>query len=232
MERKIDNMNKIMFMKKLFMLFLGLPCILPVYAGFSGSTKAVTMESYEQSWLDNKGTLALKNNLSEDINNVAFRITYLDMSGKALDYAEFTREIHIAPGMTKKVNIPAYEYDRHYHYYKTKDEFGHPAFKIRFEMQDYNLKINKSPNNSEYDDYSIPDYTRDDNYLSTGTVLLGILAILFVIGISVGLYVLVAVMAQNRHRSVAIWIVLSLIATPLLMIIILFFIGEATEREL
>ena len=56
--------------------------------------------------------------------------------------------------------------------------------------------------------------------------VMGLGAILFFIGISVGLYVLLAVMAQNRHRSVVAWILLSLIATPLLMIIILFFLGD------
>lgn len=37
---------------------------------------------------------------------------------------------------------------------------------------------------------------------------------------------MVAVMAQKRNRNVVIWILLSLIATPLLMIIILLAIGE------
>ena len=49
---------------------------------------------------------------------------------------------------------------------------------------------------------------------------------MFVIGIAVGLYVLVAVMAQKRNRSVVVWVLLSLLATPLLMIIILLAIGK------
>lgn len=73
---------------------------------------AVTMVSYEQRWLDLEGTLALKNNTNEDIHNVTYRITYLDMKGNALDYEVFSSNIEIAPGMTRKVNIPAYEHDR------------------------------------------------------------------------------------------------------------------------
>ena len=72
----------------------------------------ITMVSYEQSWLDSKATLALKNNSSEEVNNVLFLIIYLDMSDNELDYEEFTKRVSIAPGMTKKLDIPAYEHDR------------------------------------------------------------------------------------------------------------------------
>ena len=48
--------------------------------------KDITMVSYEQGWLDSEGTLALKNNSSEEVKNVVFLITYLDMSGNELDY--------------------------------------------------------------------------------------------------------------------------------------------------
>ena len=37
---------------------------------------------------------------------------------------------------------------------------------------------------------------------------------------------LVAVMAQKRNRSVVVWVFLSLLATPLLMIVILLAIGK------
>ena len=37
---------------------------------------------------------------------------------------------------------------------------------------------------------------------------------------------LVAVMAQKRNRSVVVWVLLSLLATPLLMIVILLAIGK------
>ena len=37
---------------------------------------------------------------------------------------------------------------------------------------------------------------------------------------------LVAVMAQKRNRSVVVWVLLSLLATPLLMIVVLLAIGK------
>lgn len=215
--------------RRFVLSLLAVISFLPSLAVYHGSTNAVTMVSYEQSWLDDEGTLALKNNLDVDINNVAFRINYLDMSGNQLDYADFEKNVHIAPGMTKKVNIPSYEYDRHYHYYKTKDEFGHPAFKIVFEMKDYNFELKDDIEDFD-DDFVTTNSSVDDNYYTT-YILIGIVIILIFIGISVGLYVLVAVMAQKRNRSVVIWILLSLLATPLLMAIILLFIGEAEERE-
>jgi len=63
--------------------------VLPICT-FANTDDAITMVSYEQSWLDSSGTLALKNNTSEEIHNVSFQITYLDMSGNPLDYEELS----------------------------------------------------------------------------------------------------------------------------------------------
>ena len=186
--------------------------------------KDITMVSYEQSWLDSSGTLALKNNSSEEIKNVTFLITYLDMSGNELDYQEFTRRVSIASGMTKKLDIPAYEHSRNYHYYKTKDDYGHPAFKIKFQLKDYNVEEEAV---ESIDDNTFSTYDYDRSSGNEGLFMIAfIIGLLFVIGITVGLYVLVAVMAQKRNRSVVVWVLLSLLATPLLMIVILLAIGK------
>lgn len=213
-------------MKRFFFLFGLLLVVVPVC--IAGSDNSVTMVSYEQSWLDSEGTIALKNNTNEDIRNISFQITYLDMSGKPLDYEEYIKSVNIAPGMTKKVNIPAYEHERNYHYYKTKDEFGHPAFKIEFKLFDYNIKsVDNKETSDIWDDYYV---SRDSEYDSKHFSLyfiIGIVLMLFFIGVTVGLYVLVALMAQKRNRSVVAWILLSFIGTPLLMIIILLCIGDS-----
>lgn len=197
-------------------------------------TKDITMVSYEQSWLDSEGTLALKNNTNEEIRNIVFLIKYLDMSGNELDYEEFSDIISIAPGMTKKLNIPAYEHGRNYHYYKTKDEFGHPAFKIEFTLKDYNVpeeEISQSEDSfNPYSGYSSSYNHKDSNDSFGGYLIIGFFIVIFVIGISVGLYVVVALMAQKRHRNVVLWVLLSILATPLLMIIILLFIGDDESR--
>ena len=60
-----------------------------------------------------------------------------------------------------------------------------------------------------------------------GTItILVILAVLAGIAITIGLYVLVAVMAKDRHREVALWLLLSIVASPILIIIILLCIGD------
>ncbi len=187
--------------------------------------KDITMVSYEQGWLDSEGTLALKNNSSEEVKNVVFLITYLDMSGNELDYEEFFRRVSIVPGMTKKIDIPAYEHDRSYHYYKSENRpSGSPAFKVKFQLKDYNIEeeITESIDDVPFDRY---DYERSDG--NEGMYLIiAIVGLLFFISLTVGLYVLVAVMAQKRNRSVVVWVLLSLLATPLLMIIILLAIGR------
>lgn len=189
--------------------------------------KDITMVSYEQGWLDSSGTLALKNNSSEEVKNVVFLITYLDMSGNELDYEEFSRYVSIAPGMTKKLDIPAYEHSRNYHYYKSENmPGGSPSFKIKFQLKDYNVEeeVAESIDEVPFDRF---DLDRTPGNGNNGLkLIIAIVGLLFFIGITVGLYVLVAVMAQKRNRSVVAWILLSLIATPLLMIIILLAIGK------
>jgi len=186
------------------------------YAISNDSINAVTMVSYEQSWLDSEGTLALKNNTSESIRNLSFVITYQDMNGNDMDYKEFSFDVDIEPGMTKKIDIPAYEHNRFYHYYKTKDEFGHPSFKIKYELKGYNLSK---------EEISELDY--DGGNANEGLYIgIAIVIVLLFIGIAIGLYVLVAVMAKKRHRNVVLWLLLSFIATPLLIAIILLCIGD------
>lgn len=187
--------------------------------------KAVSMVSYEQGWLDGKGTIALKNNTSEDIYNVSFVLEYLDMQGNPMDYEVFSYDIDIAPGMTRKLDIPAYEHERQYHYYKTKDEFGHPAFKLHYELKSYNNPSIKNKLSSGSDSTQAKpssDESRFRPYISF--IMIFVLMLLF--SIYVGLYVLVAVMAQKRHRNPVIWLLLSFIATPLLICIVLLAIGS------
>lgn len=215
-------------MKRFTAILVSLFCVVLSFASGNVSDDAITMVSYEQSWLDSNGTLALKNNTNEKIYNVVFQITYLDMSGKDLDYEVFSRRIDIEPGMTRKVDIPAYEHERNYHYYKTKDEFKHPAFKIKFTLKDYNVKsadkknsVSKLPSNDLSDEEDSSDFIYG---------IIGLLAVLVFISICIGSYVLVAVMAQKRNRSVVAWVLLSIIATPLLMVIILLCIGSNNKN--
>ena len=101
-------------------------------------------------------------------------------------------------------------------------------FKIKFEVKDINSitedtsisSVNYTPRRS-----TIP-HTTDIPEWSYGAVLL---VILFSIGVFVGLYVLVALMAQKRRRNPALWVLVSLFASPLLAIIILLCIGKSSE---
>ena len=215
-------MGKKRFVIALLSIFLAITA----YAGDKDLEKDITMVSYEQGWLDSEGTLALKNNSSEEVKNVVFLITYLDMSGNELDYEEFSRRVSIAPGMTTKVDIPAYEHDRNYHYFKSENmPGGSPSFKIKFQLKDYNIEEEVAE--ESIDDNPLSTYGYDRSSGNEGLyMIIAIVGLLFFIGITIGLYALVAVMAQKRNRSVVVWVLLSLIATPLLMIIILLAIGK------
>lgn len=196
-----------------------------VNAAAASESSAIDMVSYEQSWLDSEGTIALKNNTSENIHNLTFVLEYLDIKGNPMDYETFSYDINIAPGMTKKLDIPAYEHSRRYHYYKTKDEFGNPAFKLRYELKGYNSPEVEKSDNIITSDYS----TRTHNDAIFPIIVL--IAVVILLGIYVGMYVLVAVMAQRRNRNPVIWLLLSFIATPLLICIILLAIGNNRTSE-
>ena len=228
-------------------------CLLIAMAGFSAtnstpavslstpavslSTPAVSMVSYEQGSFDDEGTLALKNNTNETIQNISFTITYLDMKGTPLDNEDFFLNVDIEPGMTKKVNIPAYEHARNYHYYQTPDKgSGHPAFKIRYKLKDYNIaNANKDTlqvadeDTVETEESGLPSIILPS--LNMLTTPIGITTILVIIAITIGIYVLVGVLAKRRNRSVLLWILLGLTTTPLLAIIILLCIGPAEPRQ-
>ena len=100
----------------------------------------------------------------------------LDISGEPnpLDYEDYSSEVEIAPGMTKKVNITAYESTREYSYYLSEDvpDYAH-KFKIKFELTGYNT----------------PEVTDGDAYYYKAGWIIALLVFgfLFVIGLYIGL---------------------------------------------
>ena len=206
-------------MKKLLTL-LFLLCSMSVFADINNKD-AVTMENFEQRWLDHESTIALKNNTNETIHNVSYRITYLDMNGKELDYSDYTSTIDIEPGMVKKTDLPAYEHERFYQYYKNAEEYtNHPKFKVAFELKDYNF---------EDDQQEDVEYGRGECLSPLAIIIPIILLAIFLFAIAIGLYVLAGIMAKRRHRSVALWVIISILTTPILAIIILLCVGDSDE---
>ena len=60
------------------------------------------MQSFEQSYLNYKSSLVLKNNTDHVIRSVKFQLVYLNMDGIPLDYEDFSKRVNIDPGMVKK----------------------------------------------------------------------------------------------------------------------------------
>ena len=60
-----------------------------------------------------------------------------------------------------------------------------------------------------------------------------LLCVVLIIAFVIGAYVMVALMAKSRKRNIILWLLLSIIASPILIIIILFCIGDAEKiREI
>lgn len=221
-------------MKNKFCILLFFGLILPVFAfALTGdSLKAVSMVKYEQNWNDDHATISVRNNTQSDIKNLAFRITYQDMNGNSLDYKNFSQTIFIAPGMTKAIDISAFENSRYYSYYKSEPYPITPhRFKVKFELTGFNKMKKKAIDNQSIGEDSFYNPDGSPRCLSPYVLLIPILLIIVVLGVYVGLYIIVAVMAQKRNRSVVGWILLSLIATPLLMVILLLVLGKSENSD-
>ena len=200
------------------------------------AANAVTMVSYEQDCYED-GIIALKNNTDKEIRNVSFRLVYFDMSGNQLDYRDFNKRINISPGMTRQIEVEGYGKYRKYSYYKSRSYPGNPhRFKVEFRLTGYdNTKIVAKSSASQpvpKEEVKVADaaYEEEPSGVENGMMMFGIIVIvLLTTGISVGLYTLVAVMAQKRNRSMVTWVFVGIIATPVLAIIILLCIGDAYD---
>ncbi len=216
-------------MKRIILVLISMA--FAVFSFALDNPKAVTMVSYEQSYSDYDGTLALRNNTKAPIENVAFQIIYLDMQGNQLDYKDFYREVEIAPGMARKVDIPAYEHDRCYNYYKSEALYGHRSFKIRFKLLGYNLP-QKETNQQEYRTDGAGASREEPGGGSFFWGLFPLIFMLLALGACIGIFVLVANMAKQRNRSAILWLIFSLFATPVLAIILLLCLGHSDGRGL
>ena len=62
-----------------------------------------------------------------------------------------------------------------------------------------------------------------------GFAILGLLVAAVTLAIVVALYVLVAKMAERRNRSAVAWLIVAFFGSPLLAIILLLCLGEASD---
>ena len=236
-------------MKRLISFLLGAFCAI-VFAWGQGHPKDVTMISYEQRWADLRGTLALKNNTDKNIVEVSFRMTYMDMKNNPMDYEEFRKSVEIASGMTRKIDIPAYEYRRNYHYYKTPDDFGHPAFKIKYELLGYRVVDNRTA--KTYDISVVPEVGGKDSLRKGETVVPEektvqeeskplidfkeissfdhMILLWYAIAFIIGMFILVAIAAHDRSRSMAFWIIFSMCFTPVVALFLLVIFGDSNSQ--
>lgn len=203
--------------KKVLFALINLFLMVSTFATNKDFEKDITMVSYEQGCFELEGTIALRNNTEEEVHDVVFRIVYLDMSGEQLDYKDFSKKVSIDPGMTKKINVTAYEYERGYHYYKTKKTLpSSPEFKIKFVLKDYNVEKSEGETEKKTE---VAQHVYNTNTPMPHTSLPIILP--YIVGA-----LIVGFIAHRFNRSVALWVLLTLVISPLLSAIILLAMGK------
>lgn len=212
-------------MKRFSFILVSFLLAIASYATNKDTESAVSMVSYEQSYSDYSGTLALRNNTEDTIHNVTFRLVYFDMAGNQLDYEDFSRDIDIAPGMSRQLEVPSYQHRKFYSYYKSEALSSEDhRFKLQFKLLSYNQQTVDEALQSETE----PDTQQQSSGLSMPLMLIFCLLML---GAWIGMYILVALMAKKRNRSEVLWVLVSLLATPILCIIILLCIGSSDGNQ-
>lgn len=221
-------------MKKLFLFILFIVQV----AFVSAVDNEVSMVSYEQNWIDDQGTIALKNNTDNEVMSVSFMITYLDMNGNQLDYKEFKKSVNIKPGLTKKINIEAYEHSRYYSYYKSEAAFSNPKkFDVKYKLLSVNFynkvengQTTRSKNNVITEGFEKGISEQEETESEEGNYIY-MFVLMFALTAYLGLFALIAAMANNRNRSAIGWVVFALFFNPIITIIILSIIGESSSDK-
>lgn len=221
-------------MKKLFLFILFIVQVAFVIA----ADNEVSMVSYEQNWIDDQGTIALKNNTDNEVMSVSFMITYLDMNGNQLDYKEFKKSVNIKPGLTKKINIEAYEHSRYYSYYKSEAAFSNPKkFDVKYKLLSVNFynkvengQTTRSKNNVITEGFEKGISEQEETERKEGNYIY-MFVLMFALTAYLGLFALIAAMANNRNRSAIGWVVFALFFNPIITIIILSIIGESSSDK-
>ena len=198
-------------MKKAFILLF---VLLPFYVM---AIDDVSMEAYEQPYGE-RASISLKNNTNEPIRNVSFLLNYLDAKGNPISYEEFSIKIDIAPGKTKMIKISGPGLLDFYSIGSKGYHGDAKGYKVTYELQRYNLESNETNEANTDNVESIPSHITP-----TFSIFESIFFILFFIGI----FVLVGAMAKRRNRNPILWVFLSFIFTPILMILLLAIIGKS-----
>lgn len=234
------NIDTRIFRYVIALLYLALSSV--ASAANDKATEPVTAGTYEHDPGLSDAYIGLKNNTNYAIKSLSFQISYFDMDGNQLDYEDFNIHTAIEPGLAKKIKIPANEPLRQSWYMRD--------FKIKFRLKAVNGKAVNGSWRSPSKDKDIepaqdikPTYSVTTSAVSTDNtpeptqnthghdfgdfiaMRLGITMVILLLSIIVALYVLVAQLAKRYNRSAVLWLIISLVITPVLAVIILHCIG-------
>lgn len=214
--------------------------------------EAVTMVKFEQSWMDSEATVSLRNNTDAVVETIRFQLVFYDMDGQQIDYKKYTLNKSIDPGMARIFKIPAFQHDRQYHYYRTKESLGAPLFKVKYKLlhaggasqkaaakprKPASEKASAKPSAIASDKaaeqpsggaYAQPD--TDESQQSSADELSIFFSVIMVLGalfIIIVPFIIVKRMALARHRDPFPYILLCFLVSPFLVMFILLLIGDA-----
>lgn len=80
----------------------------------------VSFSGYDKSLSANKETFLVKNDSPAELSGLRLTIGYFDLSGRQLHQREVVIERDVPSGSTRMVDIPSFDTQKSYYYYKSK----------------------------------------------------------------------------------------------------------------
>lgn len=216
-------------MKQRINLFLCVVCLLltlqfpqPLLANQKSPKAEVTMTRFDQGAFDSQSSINLRNQSDETLTKIKFQLIYYDMNDNQIDYQDFTIRENIEPGMSRLFKIDAFQPYENYIYYRNKDykPDNFNQFKVDFKL----IEVEKREKGQKQ--------SKLENDLSTteNNEFLVILGSMFAIGLGIFIiiapFVVVKRMAINRYRDPAVYVLMSFLLSPFLIMLVLLIIGK------
>lgn len=87
---------------------------------YQAAVSLVSFSGYDKSLSANKETFLIANGSAADLSGLRLIIEYSDLSGRLLHQREVVIDIDVPSGSTRMVDIPSFDTQKSYYYYKSK----------------------------------------------------------------------------------------------------------------
>lgn len=225
-------------MQRLFFLLLSMIFVLPIFGRDSKiDANGVQMTGFRQEWNDKHAYIVLLNNTELRLSRVKGTLSFFSESGQLLDERSFNEHVKLQPGEMAEIAISPFGRKQGYVSSNCMNRIPSDAqaqeFTVRFTLTDYkgkevaNLPVSKREQRAiaqaEAEATAAQTKEADEKLWNIIRITAGVLILLF---IAVFYFLIPIRMADRRGRSWMPWVVVGIVATPIIPILALWLIGK------